>query len=249
MIAPLPAAGPDARRRGRRRCSRRWCSGQPRPTRSGSTRPAWLAVLAGLLALVWALGWYRQAQPAPDVGTDVARALASPATVGLGQPVEVRSGAVPDRRPGLAPIRLRIPSIRVDARVVPIGVDAKTGDLAVPASVDTVGWYALGPDLAAPTGSVVVAGHVDAYDEGAGAFFRLRDLRPGADITVTDATGHDHRYRVVARERYPKTSVPVDRIFTTNGVARLTLITCGGRFDQRTRSYHDNVVVTAVRVG
>lgn len=238
MIGPLPAAGPDARR-------------VRQPSRVRWPWLGWFTVLAGVLALAWAATLYQQAQPTPNVGTDAARALASqtpPPADRLGQSVPVRTGVLPDPRHALAPVRLRIPAIRVDVAVVPVGVDAKTGELAVPASVDMVGWYALGPNLASPTGSVVIAGHVDAYDQGAGAFFRLRDLRPGAGITVVDSAGRDHRYRVVAREQYPKASVPVDRIFTTDGAYRLALITCGGHFDRRTRSYTDNVVVTAVPI-
>jgi hypothetical protein len=50
---------------------------------------------------------------------------------------------------------------------------------------------------------------------------------------------------VVARERYTKSKIPLDRYFARDGRVRLTLITCGGPFDRRTRHYRDNVVVTA----
>jgi hypothetical protein len=38
----------------------------------------------------------------------------------------------------------------------------------------------------------------------------------------------------------------LDKYFARDGAVRLTLITCGGPFDQDTRHYRDNVVVTAV---
>ena len=36
------------------------------------------------------------------------------------------------------------------------------------------------------------------------------------------------------------------RLFTRDGPHRLVLISCAGRFDERTGSYADNLVVTAV---
>ena len=53
-------------------------------------------------------------------------------------------------------------------------------------------------------------------------------------------------YRVVAREEYRKTKIPLDRYFARDGKPRLTLITCGGPFDREAGHYRDNIVVTAV---
>jgi hypothetical protein len=38
-------------------------------------------------------------------------------------------------------------------------------------------------------------------------------------------------------------------VFDRGGNRRLTLITCGGTFDTSTRTYSDNIVVTARSVG
>ena len=62
-------------------------------------------------------------------------------------------------------------------------------------------------------------------------------------MTATGSDGRVRTFAVVAREIYPKTqSLP--RYFARDGFPRST-ITCGGPFDARTRSYRDNVVVTA----
>jgi sortase (surface protein transpeptidase) len=108
-----------------------------------------------------------------------------------------------------------------------------------------VGWYRFGPGFAATAGSIVIAGHVDSADQGEGAFFRLGRLARGDKITLSDPSGATREFRVVARERYAKSSIPLDRYFARDGSVRLTLITCGGPFDARTRHYRDNVVVTA----
>jgi hypothetical protein len=141
-------------------------------------------------------------------------------------------------------VRLSIPALGLDAKVNPVGVDAK-GDFQVPPSVDEIGWYRWGPGANAEAGSVVIAGHVDSAAEGKGAFFRLRDLAPGERMTLTGADGQRREFTVVSREQYEKTKIPLEKYFVRDGQLRLTLITCGGPFDRRTRHYRDNIVVTA----
>jgi hypothetical protein len=94
-------------------------------------------------------------------------------------------------------------------------------------------------ESAAPVSSIVVAG------QGKGAFFRLSSLEPGDTMTLAGPDGTDGAFEVVARESYSKTRIPLDRYFARDGAPRLTLITCGGPFDTKTRHYRDNVVVTA----
>jgi hypothetical protein len=155
----------------------------------------------------------------------------------------VADGALPAEAAEDAPSELRIPALKLDATVAAVGIDPKTDDFAVPPSVDRVGWYEYGPGATATAGSIVVAGHVDSAAQGQGAFFRLGSLKPGDRIYL------DRReFSVVARERYAKTDIPLDKYFARDGAVRLTLITCGGAFDTKTRHYRDNVVVTATPV-
>ncbi|MFY1655193.1 class F sortase [Solwaraspora sp. WMMB762] len=141
--------------------------------------------------------------------------------------------------------RVAIPAIDVVARVAPVGVVADTGEFDVPPSVDEVGWYRFGPGLEAEAGSVVIAGHVDGAGQGPGAFFRLREL--AADDRIEVVAGDQVReFRVVGREEYDKSEIPLARYFARDGAVRLTLITCGGPFDEVAGRYRDNVVVTAV---
>jgi Sortase domain len=144
-----------------------------------------------------------------------------------------------------APSYLTISGTGIAARVVPVGVDA-SGATAIPERVDTVGWYRFGPQPGASAGSVVLVGHVDSAQQGEGAFFRLHTVRPGAVVSITGTDHHAFRYRVVGRQEYPKTSVPLAALFTRTGAPHLTLITCGGSFDASVRHYRDNVVITAV---
>jgi hypothetical protein len=169
-------------------------------------------------------------------------ALASPSTPSIS-----RSPSVPARARAVAPAGLRIPAIGLEATVAPVGVD-RTGDFAVPPSVDRVGWYRYGPGFTADRGSIVIAGHVDSAAQGEGAFFELGSLEINDEITLYDDSGASRAFEVVARERYAKTKIPLDRYFARDGRVRLTLITCGGPFDRKTGHYRDNVVVTAAPV-
>jgi len=110
--------------------------------------------------------------------------------------------------------------------------------------VDRVGWYKFGPGVSAEQGSIVIAGHVDSAEQGKGAFFKLGSMEPGDRITLTGASGAK-QFKVVGRERYAKTKIPLEKYFARDGALRLTLITCGGPFDKATGHYRDNVVVTA----
>ena len=60
------------------------------------------------------------------------------------------------------------------------------------------------------------------------------------------ASGRTLSYDVVSLEQFPKSEAPMTRLFDQDGPHRLVLISCAGAFDPATRSYADNVAVTAV---
>lgn len=206
-------------------------------------RGASVALATGVAALVAAgVVACRTEQAAPDVGAAEVTALATPPSSAAPPPPPTTPAAKPRIVP---PKALRIPAIDVVASVNPVGVDDK-GDFAVPPSVDEVGWYKFGPGVNTSAGSIVIAGHVDSREQGRGAFYRLRELDRGDEVTVTGADGRTHTFRVIGREEYRKTKIPLDKYFARDGKPRLTLITCGGPFDRATRHYRDNIVITAV---
>lgn len=145
------------------------------------------------------------------------------------------------------PIRLRIKTLGVRARVVPVGLD-KAGAVAIPKDVDKVGWYELGVPPGASRGSAVLAGHRDGTGQGRGVFYSVGQLNVGDKMMVRTADGVKHGYRVVARELISKHRLPLDELFSVDGPPRLTLISCGGYYDEANGGYQDNVVVTAVPV-
>jgi hypothetical protein len=198
-----------------------------------------LAAVACLtLAVAAPLVWLVTRAPG-DVGLRV-EALPSPRpTVG--------ATPAPARTPGRSvsrPVRIEIPSLDVDARIVPVGV-SRDGSMVIPRLAREVGWYRYGPTPGEPAGHAVIAGHVDARSQGPGAFFRLRDIDVAAPITVTTRGGEELRYRVVGRQVHEKTRLPVERIFRRDGRPLLVLVSCGGEFDAELSSYRDNIVVIA----
>jgi Sortase domain len=143
--------------------------------------------------------------------------------------------------PAMPPTRLHAPAIGVDAPVVPVGVDGRA--LAIPDDPSVVGWWQDGARPGARSGTVVLAGHVDAWDTGPGALFHLGRMRPG-DAVWVDTPSAERGYVVEAVRRYAKPELPAE-VFADAGRPRLVLISCGGVFDRRIRSYTDNIVVYA----
>ena len=157
------------------------------------------------------------------------------------------AGAPPVSEPALpaVPTGLSIPSLGVLAPVVPVGL-GEDRSMQIP-GVSEAGWYLPGRAPGSPTGSAVIAAHVD-FNERPGVFFELRGIQPGAEVVVTDAAGGTHRFVVTERTQVAKDRVPMQELFRTGGDPVLTLVTCGGAFDSGARSYSDNIIVRAVPV-
>jgi LPXTG-site transpeptidase (sortase) family protein len=141
--------------------------------------------------------------------------------------------------PIAAPSRIVIPAIDVDAQVVPVGID-KNGGMEVP-SVGLAGWYKLGPAPGA-SGPAVIVSHV-SYAGTRGVFYDLKRLEPGNQILIYDEGGEHAIFQVDSKETILKTELPTERIWSEGQAPLIRLITCGGRFDPKTRHYLSNVIV------
>ena len=143
------------------------------------------------------------------------------------------------------PVRVTVPRVGLDARVVAVGVNAdgtpETPSLATP---ELAGWYRSGPSPG-EAGNAVMLGHVDTYT-GPAAFFELGAVVPGDLIAVTRQDSAIAQFVVDRVESYPKNGFPSDLVFGAAPTPNLRLVTCGGEF--RRGSYVDNVVVTATLV-
>lgn len=138
------------------------------------------------------------------------------------------------------PVRLNIGQLGISTGVGSLGLQAN-GQVMVPRSVHTVGWYRNGP-TPGEVGSSVILGHVDSYI-GPGIFFELKTLHVGASITVVLADGVTTRFAVTRVVEYSKGSFPDRLVYGPHGTRSLNLVTCGGVFNHATGSYESNIVV------
>ncbi|MEX2486851.1 MAG: class F sortase [Nitriliruptoraceae bacterium] len=141
------------------------------------------------------------------------------------------------------PVTVEIPRLDVDAELVALGIN-DDGSMQVP-GFGRAGWYANGPRPGA-RGPAVIAAHYDSRD-GPDVFFRLATLEPGDEVRVRGADASTVRFIVERVEQHPKGELPGGRIWATTDEPRLTLITCGGRFDRSKGQYTDNVIVYTTR--
>lgn len=148
----------------------------------------------------------------------------------------------PIQRRVAAPVRIGIPRLDVTSNLVGLRKD-RAGRLQVPADPMRAGWYAQGP-APGDAGPAVIAGHVDSF-RGPGVFARLDELRKGDTIKVRRADGSLLTYAVTLVRTYAKRDFPTSLVYEGDGRASLRLITCGGDFDRRSKSYRSNVVVFA----
>jgi len=147
------------------------------------------------------------------------------------------------------PTGVYIPSIRVRARIISLGLTAG-GTAAVP-SLNTpflTSWYDRGPTPGEP-GTSVIFGHVDSAKVGPAVFYNLGNLRTGDLVYVTLKDGQTAVFRVYASALYLKADFPTRTVYSYTTWPTLRLITCGGDFDQQTGHYLGNTVVFAEYVG
>ncbi|MFE5889180.1 class F sortase [Streptomyces sp. NPDC056462] len=149
--------------------------------------------------------------------------------------------------PPSPPDHIRIPSIRVSAPLMGLGL-TKTGSLDVPPAErkNLAGWYEPGT-TPGETGTAIVAGHVDNA-EGPAVFYRLGALKKGSTIEVERRDGGTALFSVDAVEVYDAEAFPDEKVYGPAARPELRVITCGGGYSRRT-GYQGNVVVFAHLTG
>lgn len=176
------------------------------------------------------------------VGGVVALAVRQPAPISVGA---LPGGAVLHQvvRPAQPiPASIAIPEIGVTSALQPLDIGAD-GVLAVPVDYAVAGWWASGPKPGAD-GAAVIVGHVDSK-KGPAVFYRLRQLHVGSRIEVRRLDNSTITFVVDALRQYSKSSIPANVVYGPTPTPSLRLITCGGSFDKKAKSYRDNLVVFA----
>jgi Sortase domain len=175
----------------------------------------------------------------PHGGPASAAVAVPPAVPGPVGPAEPAAPAAPAPA---APVHIRIDAIGASAPIDPLGLNSD-GTLQAPADYDRAGYYTGRPNPGA-VGPAIIVAHVDSKT-GPAVFYRLRDLTPGDEITVTRADGSEVVFLVDRLERHPKDAFPTDAVYGPTPGATLRLITCAGSFDRSSGHYRDNLIAFA----
>jgi Sortase domain len=181
---------------------------------------------------------------------------ARPKWEGVPQAGHLRSGplgltpASVTRSPGVRPIALRMAKFGIDAPVEYLQI--VEGIMQDPSGPWVVGWYeptaALGQ-----FGNAVFSGHVDYYTVGPAVFWYITngDVQDGDEILAVGDDGAEFRYGVTHRETLEVTALTPEKIGEIVGPTKhesLTIVTCGGVFDQSRGEYLSRTWVRAVRL-
>lgn len=150
-------------------------------------------------------------------------------------------------RAPVPPVSVDVPSAGIRVSVAPVGVQPD-GLMELPADVKIAGWYKFGPDPLSPTGTTVLAAHVDSIEYGLGPFAGLKNLPAGTQVVVSLSNGSTATYAIESVTSVLKEQLPLADVFDRSGAPRLVLITCGGQFNYSSGSYSDNIVVVATPV-
>lgn len=146
------------------------------------------------------------------------------------------------QKSGIVPEILVIPSIDLEAPILPVGLQ-KDGKMEVPKDVMKVGWYTNGAKPG-QSGNVVFAAHVDNY-LGPGIFFNLKEVSINDEIIISNQT-KSISYKVIKVEKYPYQEGPLEEIFGFTSQERLHLITCTGTYNPFNGTHAERLVVTAI---
>jgi LPXTG-site transpeptidase (sortase) family protein len=217
-------------------------------TQRASVTAATILLVAAVTAVsaAWAIASPPESQPGGGVASfGPAPNSPSPQTrERTGRPrVAVQSSDLDSDATHATPTRLSVPSLGVDAPVVPTGV-TRAGNAEIPADGDVIGWYEYGSAPGDERGNTILIGHRDTQAEGPGALFDLDLITEGATIAV--AAGRSTiDYRVVAVRSVEKSGLP-SSIFRRSGPPRLVVITCGGAFLPEAGGYQENLYAVAI---
>ena len=169
--------------------------------------------------------------------------------------------------PVAVPLRLRIPSLGVDATVLGVGITKQNVMDAPMGSPDDRVWqqafWYRGSAVPGTASTALMAGHIDGGGHPA-IFAHIADLKAGDAIIVHDTrTGLDVRFAVTRSVSYSLQQTRLPAVLrwmygtgpvagttpqrSADGLSHLTLVTCSGTF--RNGTHDHRLVVYATRVG
>lgn len=144
------------------------------------------------------------------------------------------------------PKKIIIPAIGVDAFVQKVAVD-QNKEVAVPNNLFVVGWFV---DTVRPgqKGLSLIDGHVTGRSND-GIFKNLDKLQVGDGYYVELGDGTKLSYEVTGKKSAPtKESVSIMFSQDPKVASQLNLVTCGGKYDEKTRSYDQRLTILSKKL-
>ncbi len=188
--------------------------------------------------------WGREITGVPEL-----RATGQAGGSAVSVPVPGLPAAHPPLEPS-APVRVEVPSLGVQAAVIPRGLDAQ-GAIEPPPydRPGTVGWWSGGAEPG-EAGAALLVGHVDTASRPA-VFYGLSSAKPGGKVRVVRADGQVAEFTIEDVRVHERAGFDPDRAYGRRiaGRAELRLVTCGGTYDKVAKQYSANVVVSAYLTG
>ncbi|WP_318209755.1 MULTISPECIES: class F sortase [unclassified Streptomyces] len=198
----------------------------------------------GLVAVVLLVGVHLVRGGADEIRADgPPQPLSAAAPDGTRAEAALALAPVPDPLPPSTPLRVRVPTVRIDAPITKVGLDADGWIEAPPPEENRLAGWFTGAVTPGERGTAVVVGHVDVPG-GRAVFYDLGALRKGHRVEIARRDGRTAVFAVYGVEVVPKESFPAERIYGDAGAPELRLITCGGTFTEE-NGYAGNVVVSA----
>jgi LPXTG-site transpeptidase (sortase) family protein len=196
-----------------------------------------VAALAGLIP------WYsatHNRHPVPDPHSTVTHSTDKPDETKVA--TTVTYNVAKDQ-----PRSIQLPAIGASGLIQKMGIDQHNA-IAVPGNVSVAGWYALGAKPG-DTGVSLIDGHVQGkYSPG--IFKKLKDLKPGDQLSVIYGDNSVRTFQVVRLTAYSPEDTAKHMLEPTDGIkAQLNLITCDGTYNKATHEYDKRILVITKSLG
>ena len=218
----------------------------PKHLRPGRRRTLVWAALAVVLVVAAGFALALTRDRSEQSGASTQPAGSSGSTSSGGASIQT---PVPAPRNGVRaapPAHVAVPRLGISSSLQRLHL-LKNGELQAPSAWMEAGWYADGI-RPGNVGPAVIAGHVDST-LGPAIFYRLREMRVGDKILITEVGGKVLTFVVSEVRSYAKDRFPTDTVYGPTAVPELRLVTCTGDFDYVHHNYLDNLVVFAVLAG
>lgn len=141
------------------------------------------------------------------------------------------------------PRTISIPDLDVYGLVQKVGL-TKAKAIAVPTNLHFAGWY-VGSVAPGEKGLSIIDGHVLGRTSG-GVFSKLPVAKTGQEITIEFGDKSIKKFSVIAVKTVPENDA-ANALFYRDKITerQLNLITCTGKFNSKTQTYDDRVIVIA----